>query len=242
MKRVEWALAKAGYRVVNASYPSARLSVENAADHWLAGLLEERTPDRSVKIHFVTHSLGGIVLRHYLLNHKLDNLGRVVMLAPPNRGSELADKLKHNIVFKLLTGPAGQQLGTDSGSLPNSLGPACFELGIIAGERSFNPWFSAWLPGPNDGKVSVQSAGLEGMRDFLIVRYSHTWMAWSKEVAAAVIQFVQNGHFLANHPGLKLPPGDAPVSECHASAWEIAISVSLGKLRLGLPSFRVLFY
>jgi triacylglycerol lipase len=195
MKRVEWALEKRGYRVVNVSYPSTRLSVQQAADSWLADLLKERTPDRAAKVHFVTHSLGGIVLRQYLAEHRIENLGRVVMLAPPNQGSELADKFKGNFLFKCFTGSAGQQLGTNASSLPARLGPADFELGIIAGDVSLNAFLSASLPGDDDGKVSVQSTRLAGMKDFLVVRHSHTWMMWRKDVTSAIARFLQSGDF-----------------------------------------------
>ena len=205
MKRVEWALERENYRVINVSYPSTRFSIEDAARGWLGDILNERTPDRTVKINFVTHSLGGIVLRQYLLDHKIENLGRVVMLAPPNQGSELADKLKGNVLYKLFTGPSGQQLGTDALSLPKRLGPADFELGVIAGDRSLNPLFSAWIPGPDDGKVSVQSTHLEGMKDFLLVHHSHTWMAWRKGVADAIIQFLKTSRFVTADPPNRWP-------------------------------------
>jgi len=81
----------------------------------------------------------------------------------------------------LLTGPAGQQLGIGPSSLPNRLGPATFEVGIVAGDRSLNPCFSYWIPGPDDGKVSVRSTTLEGMQDFLLIHRSHTWMMWRKD-------------------------------------------------------------
>lgn len=195
MKRLEWALTKEGYRVVNVSYPSTRFPIQELARHYLTALLRERTPDRQVKIHFVTHSLGGIVLRQFLRDQPLPNLGRVVMLAPPNHGSELADHLKHNPLFRFFLGPSGQQLGTGPDSVPRQLGPAHFELGVIAGDRSLNPLFSAWLPKPNDGKVSVQSAKLEPMQDFLVVHHTHTWMVWNKEVIGAVIRFLERGQF-----------------------------------------------
>ena len=195
MKRLEWTLAAASYQVINLSYPSTRISVQEAADHWLAGVLNKHTPDRTVKIHFVTHSLGGIVLRQYLSSHEIENLGRVVMIAPPNHGSEVADKLKHRRFYQWLMGPAGQQLGTGPENRPGKLGPADFELGVIAGNRSLNPLFSSWIPGPDDGKVSVRSTQLEGMRDFLVVRRTHTWMVWHKEVALAVRQFLEKGRF-----------------------------------------------
>ena len=195
LKRLEWALGKEGYRVVNLSYPSTRISIQEAASQWLTEVLNQRTPDKTAKTHFVTHSLGGIVLRQYLSQIKIENLGRVVMLAPPNQGSELADKLKTNFLYKCFTGRSGQQLGTDADSLPKQLGPAGFELGVIAGDRSLNPLFSAWLPGPDDGKVSVRSARLEGMQDFLVTHHSHTWMMWRREVIQAVSRFLKTGRF-----------------------------------------------
>lgn len=195
MKRLEWTLEKENYRVVNAGYPSTRVSIQDAADRWLGEILRERTTDPTVKIHFVTHSLGGIILRQYLSEHQIQNLGRVVMLAPPNRGSELADRLKNDCLYRLATGPAGQQLGTFNSSIPNQLGPIDFELGVIAGDRSLNPLFSRWIPGPDDGKVSVRSTRLPGMQDFLVVHQSHTWMAWSRKVSAAVAQFLRSGSF-----------------------------------------------
>lgn len=205
MKRLEWALERENYRVINPAYPSTRLSIQDAANRWLAGVLRERITDPTVKIHFVTHSLGGIVLRQYLSGHQIENLGRVVMLAPPNQGSELAEHLKGNCFYRFFTGPGGQQLGTGAGSLPKQLGPADFELGVIAGDRSWNPLFSAWIPGPDDGKVSVRGTQAEGMRDFLVVHHSHTWMAWSKEVTAAVVRFLKAGQFQPTQ--FPSPPG-----------------------------------
>jgi triacylglycerol lipase len=195
MKRLEWTLKKEGYRVINGAYPSTRISVQDAADHWLGKILAQQTPDKTVKIHFVGHSLGGIVLRQYLTNHRIENLGRVVMLAPPNQGSELADKLRNNCLYRFVTGPAGQQLGTGDSNLPKQLGPPDFELGIIAGDRSLNPLFSKWISGLDDGKVSVLSTQLPGAKDFLVVHHSHTWLAWSREVTVAVSQFLQAGSF-----------------------------------------------
>ena len=182
MKRLEWTLRRENYRVINLAYPSTRISVQNAADHWLDNILKTQITDSTVKIHFVAHSLGGIVLRQYLTNRQIENLGRVVMLAPPNQGSELADRLRNNCLYQLATGPAGQQLGTGDSSLPKQLAPPDFDLGVIAGDRSLNPLFSKWIPGPDDGKVSVRSAQIPGMRDFLLVHRTHTWMAWSREV------------------------------------------------------------
>jgi triacylglycerol lipase len=196
MKRLEWTLCRENYRVINMPYPSTRVSIETASDHWLYNILKTRTTDPTVKIHFVAHSLGGIVLRQYLSNHQIENLGRVVMLAPPNQGSELADRLRNNYLYKFATGPAGQQLGTRDSSLPKQFAPPDFDLGVIAGDRSLNPLFSAFIPGPDDGKVSVCSTQIPGMRDFLLVHRTHTWMAWSREVNEAVTRFLKSDRFV----------------------------------------------
>ncbi len=198
MKWLAWSLSRDGYRVINASYPSTRLTVQAAADTWLAGLLARPDLHRAPKIHFVTHSLGGIIVRQYLSERRPANLGRVVMLAPPNRGSELVDRLRHNPVYRWVTGPAGQQLGTEPSSVPNRLGTPGFELGVIAGDRSLNPRFSSWIAGPDDGKVSVRSTTLPGMKDFRRVHHSHTWMMWKCDVACAVRRFLKAGRFEAS--------------------------------------------
>jgi triacylglycerol lipase len=120
----------------------------------------------------------------------------VVMLAPPNGGSELVDLLKHWPVYRRLNGPAGLQLGTDVDSVPNQLGPVRdVAVGIIAGDRSFNPLFSTIIPGRNDGKVSVERTRLAGMSDHLTVHSSHTWLMWRSGVISQVKSFLRTGAF-----------------------------------------------
>lgn len=194
MKRLEWRLQREGYEVVNVSYPSRSWTVEQLAAVWLPRLLENRlTP--GVKTHFVTHSMGGIVLRAYLCVARPERLGRVVMLGPPNAGSELVDRLSRNAVLRKLIGPAGQQLGTSRGSAVHDLPPADFEVGILAGNRSCNPVFSALVEGPDDGKVSVSSTRLEGMTSHRVVPCSHTWLMWRTKALNEVICFLDEGHF-----------------------------------------------
>lgn len=195
MKRVEWRLRQDGFRVVNITYPSRRRSVEELADRWLPEVIAVNVSTPTARVHFVSHSLGGIVLRQYLAKHSLTNLGRVVMLAPPNQGSELADRLSGSVLGRWLLGPSLSELGTADAGLPKRLGPAQFEVGIITGDRSFNPFLSRLLPGPNDGKVSVASARLEGMKDFLIVHSSHTWVMWRRKTVDQVSHFLAHGHF-----------------------------------------------
>jgi pimeloyl-ACP methyl ester carboxylesterase len=195
MKRLEHNLKNRGYRVINVSYPSTRFSVEQLADNYLNCLLEKQTPDPTARIHFVTHSLGGILLRQYLSNHSLTNLGRVVMLAPPNQGSEIIDHLRAIPLTRNILVSTRLQLGTDANDLPKRLGPVHFQCGVIAGDRSLNPLLSALLPGANDGKVAVESTKIEGMQDFLVLHSTHTWLMWRERTLRQTVCFLESGHF-----------------------------------------------
>ncbi len=161
----------------------------------LDGEVEQCCLSSEKPLHFVTHSLGGILVRAYLAQKRPDNLGRVVMLSPPNQGSQLVDELRDSPLFQWATGPAGQELGTDPSNLPNRLGPADFEVGIITGSRSLNPLTSWLVTGEDDGKVSVESAQLEGMADFLVVPNTHTFIMNSSQVALEVVHFLEQGSF-----------------------------------------------
>jgi pimeloyl-ACP methyl ester carboxylesterase len=183
-----------GYSTVSFSYPSTKQSVADSAAQ-LRLELQTLSASTRGRIHLVTHSLGAIVVRAALEQNRPANLGRVVMLSPPNQGSEVADRLRNNLLYKMATGPAGQELGTDSSSTPNRLGAVTFETGVIAGNRSLNPLFSSWLPGADDGKVSVERTRLQGMTDFLVVPHCHTFIMSRSTVAAHVVHFLERGRF-----------------------------------------------
>ena len=138
---------------------------------------------------------GGILLRVYLKDNVLPNLGRVVMISPPNRGSELVDRLGTLSLFRFLHGPAGLQLGTGPGSLPLRLPAVEFELGIIAGDRSLLPLYSWWIPGPDDGIVAVERTKVEGMKDFIVLPHSHTFIMRSERTLAQILRFLRTGSF-----------------------------------------------
>lgn len=195
MKCIERHLRRSGYEVCNITYPSRRLSVEQIANEFLPEALARLPAGNSAPVHFVTHSLGGIVVRAYLANHAVPNLGRVVMLAPPNRGSEVADFLRRSGLLRRVMGPAFQQLGTTDRDVPQTLGPVQFELGVIAGNRSLNPLFSALIRGADDGKVSVASTQVEGMKDFVVLPLSHTWMVWRRATMEQIAHFLEHGCF-----------------------------------------------
>ena len=186
---------KRGYSVVNHGYPSRRARIADHASQ-LRTVVEE-VGESGGRIHFVTHSLGGIVVRAMLANRSAwpKILGRVVMLSPPNQGSELAELLATNRVFQLALGPSARELGTGPESMPNQLGAVDFELGVITGDRSFLPITKRIFGGPGDGKVSVERARVEGMRDFLVVRRSHTFIMRAPDVITAVFDFLESGAF-----------------------------------------------
>ncbi len=195
MLRLERALEDRGYAVVNVGYPSTEHSIEQLSENELGPALATCCSDPGGRVHFVTHSMGGIVLRYYLEQHEVEGLGRVVMLSPPNQGSELADWAAENPVLEKLLGPAIEELGTGPESIPSRLGPVDFELGVIAGDRTLNPLFSRIIPGVDDGKVSVERAKVSGMADFLVVPHSHTYIMLSEDVIEQVIHFLENGQF-----------------------------------------------
>jgi len=195
MKRLQWFLQKQGYRVVNLSYPSTKQTIEQLADEWLPENLALHDIASASKLHFVTHSMGGILVRQYLSRRVPPNLGRVVMLAPPNHGSEIMDSLRRHCVTRWFLSPAHLELGTSVGDVPQKLGPVQFDCGVIAGDTSLNPLLSWFLPGPNDGKVTVASAKVDGMAEFLVVHHSHTWLMWRKDVLIQTLKFLQSGRF-----------------------------------------------
>ena len=188
-------LTALNYSVINIDYPSRSYPVDILVRDYVSAVVNEQCVNTNVQIHFVTHSLGGILTRYYLKHYTNDHIGRVVMLSPPNKGSEIPDSFSDVAVFDAVMGPSASTLGTGSNSVPNGLGPVNHEVGIITGDRSTNPFYSYIIPGKDDGKVSVESAKVTGMKDFLIIHSSHTFIMNDEDVLRQTAYFLHHGMF-----------------------------------------------
>ncbi|MDH5544990.1 MAG: alpha/beta hydrolase [Gammaproteobacteria bacterium] len=195
MKTMEARLSAEAFIVQNIDYPSRKHTVDELAEIAVGEGINKCESNATTKINFVTHSLGGILVRVYLKKHEREDIGRVVMLGPPNKGSEVVDNLKNAPGFELLNGPAGMQLGTGENDVPKSLGPVNFELGVIAGTQSINLILSAFLPNPDDGKVSVEATKVEGMEDFIVLPATHPFLMNNEAVIEQTVYFLKNGKF-----------------------------------------------
>jgi triacylglycerol lipase len=208
MVRLERALQRAGYRTLNRSYPSTRHSIEHLAREAVGGRIAEVQAWSPVppRIHFVTHSLGGVLVRWYSTHVGLPEGSRAVMIAPPHGGSEMADRVQALWPVRQWCGPALDELGTNERSVPRGLGPLSgVEAGVIAGTRARHP-LTAPFGGPNDGVVSVASVCVEGAADVAEVPHGHTFIASHTDTIQHVLHFLEHGRF-----GVAEPAGaDAP--------------------------------
>jgi pimeloyl-ACP methyl ester carboxylesterase len=195
MAPLQHALTKHGYTTCNIDYPSRQFDIDALARLYVLPAIRACFDRPDETLDFVTHSMGGILLRYLVQKEMLSRVGRVVMLGPPNGGSEVVDRLGGWPAFDWINGPAGLQLGRADDSLPSSLGAATFELGVIAGNRSINWILSMLINGIDDGKVSIDSAQLDGMRDFLVLPTSHPFIMKNTRAIEQTLHFLQHGQF-----------------------------------------------
>lgn len=181
MRKAAHVLSEKGYETVNLNYPSRSDTIENLSEKYLKEAIEQTCTDIRKKIHFVTHSMGGMMVRYHLSKNRVQNLGRLVMLAPPNKGSKYADTYSKYRISPFIFGRALRQMTGEKNSMPNTLPEPTYEIGVIAGL--------------NDGKVTIEQTKLEGMADFLVVPETHTFIMNSDEVIEATHNFFQKGKF-----------------------------------------------
>jgi esterase/lipase len=195
MQKLAANLQQNGFDIINLSYPSTTYTIED-----LTEIINKEIAQKTIEnkpIHFIGYSMGGLMVRALIHKYNYKNLGKVVQLAPPNQGSEVADFVKNFWPYKKIFGPAGQQLITDQSAVKHLFGKVNYELGIIAGNATIDPISSAIIPGENDGKVAVERTKLEGMKDHIVVSASHTFFPSNKEVQNQTLYFLKNGNF--NH-------------------------------------------
>ncbi len=203
MSKLGEALGSQRFIVVNIDYPSRQYPIDVLAENTVPAGVQTCISAGATRVNFVTHSLGGILLRAYTQHTSIDSLHRVVMLGPPNNGSEVVDSMKEIPGFLWLNGPAGQQLGTGNSGVPASLGEARFDLAVIAGTSTINPILSSYLPDPDDGKVSVASTKLGNMCAHIQMAVAHPFLMKDDEVIEETVSYLLTGRFVsskANYP------------------------------------------
>ncbi|MFP4156883.1 MAG: esterase/lipase family protein [Opitutales bacterium] len=196
MKPMARALESQGYRVVNLDYDSRHHRIETLAEDVRTRVLANTNDEEC--IHFVTHSMGGILVRQIQATDPIPHLKRVVMLSPPNKGSEVVDRIGDWKIFNAMNGPAGRQLGTATDSFVNQLPAIDFDCAVITGDRSINWINSRMIPGKDDGKVSVERARTEDLADFKVVHATHPMIMRKKSVIRDVLAFLETGAFSEN--------------------------------------------
>ncbi len=196
MRPIERALRAANVATLRLNYPARRRSLIDIAD-FLRPRIEAFAGEIDGPLHFVTHSLGGLVVRAYIARTRPPRLGRVVMLAPPNQGSPFADRLMAVRFDRVMLGPVGRHLGTRRSADEEAvLGIVDYPLGIIAGNRALDPLFPRLLlPRPNDGKVSVEATKIAGMAAHIVLPVSHTFMTANRSVIGQTVAFIRDGSF-----------------------------------------------
>ena len=196
MIALEKSLAENGYDCINILYPSREKKLEDIAEFVDTQIKSHASFSPEKPLNFVTHSMGGLVTRYYIATYTPENLGKVVMLSPPNSGSEFADFLSENKylspLFKGIFGPASEQLKTTHRHID---GDITYPLGIIAGSASINPLAPWILEGEHDGIVPVERTKIEGMTDHITLHSNHTFMMFEPKVINQVLYFLENKRF-----------------------------------------------
>ena len=196
--KLEKTLQENGYDVLKVDYPSHKQNIQTLAEKSIGDALNKCRASGVDTVPFVAHSMGNILLRYYLQQQNIPELYRVVMICPPNQGSEMIDKFENFELFQIINGPAGMQLGAREDGFVKSLPVPNCEFGIIAGNKSINWIASAFLPGKDDGRVAVENTKLNGMKDFKVVKSNHHFIVKNNKAVKSVVNFMNYGFFRTN--------------------------------------------
>ncbi len=190
MRSFQRAFDQRGFLVINLSYPSMKHSIEESANSIAVRL----APLGEQEFDMVVHSLGGLVTRAMLARHPRLRVRRLVMLGTPNRGSELATKLQKSPIYRVLFGKPHSAIAHESEFIKNLPPPRC-EFGIIAGGFGKKFGMVPWVRGDNDGLVAVESAKLDGAKDFILLRLDHRRLLHSRKAIHQTLHFLEHGRF-----------------------------------------------
>lgn len=195
MDKIAHFLDSKGYIVINLDYPSSKYDIETLVENYIAPVIASYSTDPTRTLHIVTHSMGGLVLRKYLESHDLPNLGNIVMIAPPNHGSEWSDFFASWPIAEFFMGPALSEMKTGENGITEKLPEPKVPTGIIAGRSIWSPIGNYLTDGDTDGKVSVESTKLKYMKEFILVAESHISILSSEEVLLATERFLKTENF-----------------------------------------------
>lgn len=191
MNQMATMVQQEGFTAVPFDYPSTRVGIDRSAE-FLQQVIERL--DGIKTIHFVTHSMGGLVVRSWSGRYEDRRVGRLVMLGVPNRGAQMADRVKGNLLFRILYGPAGQQVGSDPDGFIAKLAIPKFEFAVIAGKAGKPGGYNPLVPGDDDGTVAITSTRLPGAIDFASIRGLHSFLMNQPQVIDWTRRFLKSGH------------------------------------------------
>ncbi|MDY0315302.1 MAG: putative lipase [Bacteroidales bacterium] len=196
MNKIKKDLEKSDFIVENYAYPAFYVDLDSLGKNLYLDILE----DNYDSVSFVTHSMGGLVVRNMLKYSGTDlsfpKIFRIVMIAPPNRGADIADFFKNTKLIKKMLGPNVEKMTTDSTSYANQLPiPINTELGIIVGESKYKAGYNWFIGRKNDGLLIPERVFLGNEKDVAICNYSHLGVVKNKKPRKLVLEFLKHGNF-----------------------------------------------
>lgn len=194
MNQIATAVHQAGYEVRNIDYDSINQNLNDIKEEVYIKFDQYISENPDKKIHFIGHSLGGLLVRAYLAENKLDNLGVVILMGTPNKGTKLVNQYEDKWYFSWL-GPVIPELGVGTSQFLDALQVPDYTVGVIAGSKPYSRWSAEYLEGDHDGLITVESAKLEGMHDFIEIEVNHSRMKRDPRVIEQVIYFLEHSQF-----------------------------------------------